>query len=84
MELTDYKIISDDLKYMTLHNYFSQEQTGVSNIEIWDYSFDDTTNNLKFSFSLDVAAANNPTLHDLSISGTVDTIVLERLGNFIN
>ena len=80
----DYKIIFDDLKFMTMYSSFNQGQTGVTNFEITDYSFDDTTNNLKFSFSLDVAGANNPTEHDISISGTVDTIVLEQLGNMIN
>lgn len=55
--------------------------TNASNtFTISDYSFDDTTNNLKFSFSMDIPAANNQTGNDINIGGTIDVIVFEKIG----
>lgn len=48
---------------------------------ISDYSFDDSTNNLKFSFEMDVPATNNNSGNDLSIEGTVDVIVFENVSS---
>jgi hypothetical protein len=77
---SEYAILSDDLKYIELDDdEYSQGDTGVSNVTITDYSFDDTTNNLKFSFTMDILGDNNETENDLSISGTVDVLVFEEV-----
>ncbi|WP_108869671.1 collagen-like protein [Aquimarina aquimarini] len=76
----DYSVISDDLKYFNINSTFDQSNMGVSNATITDYSFDETTNNLRCTFTMTVAGANNITGNDMTISGTVDVIVLENLG----
>ncbi len=76
---SEYAIFSDDLKYIELDDDYDATDTGVSNFTITNYNFDDTTNNLTFSFAMDVDGANNETENDLSISGTVDVIVFEEV-----
>ncbi len=80
VEFDGYAIVSsEDLKYFTISNDYDYDGTGVSNFSITDYSFDAVKNELKFSFTLDVAAANNTTGNDMTISGNVDVIVLENI-----
>ncbi|QKX07568.1 collagen-like protein [Aquimarina sp. TRL1] len=71
-----YYVVSNDNKYFEINNYFDSE---ITNLEITNYSFDETTNNLKFSFAFDVAAVDNSTRNDLKVSGVVDVFVLERI-----
>lgn len=87
ISFSDFAIFSDDLKYISLSDSYSgvlnntsRVNTGGSNtLVISDYSFDDTANNLKFSFTMDVPAVNSETGTDLSISGTVDVILFENV-----
>ena len=89
IEFSDFVVVSEDLRYISLSDSYSgpintNDKIGRSNVadtlSINEYSFDDTTNNLKFSFTMDIAAANNETGNDLTISGTVDVIVFENVG----
>ncbi|WP_025741043.1 hypothetical protein [Aquimarina pacifica] len=74
-----YAVTFEDFDYFTIDEEYESDDTGVSNVVVTNYSFDDETNNLTFSFSLDVAADNNDTENDLSISGEVNVIVLEQI-----
>ncbi|GAA4276908.1 hypothetical protein [Aquimarina mytili] len=80
LEVDDYAIISDDFKYVVIDDgEFSNTDAGVTNFVITNYSFNEDTHNLVFSFSFDVAGDSNETGNDLSISGEVDIIVLEEV-----
>lgn len=90
IEFSDFAIFSDDLKYISLSDSYSGSlnsssrvvsNSGANTISITDYNFDDTTNNLKFSFTMDVDGASSETGHDLSIEGTVDVIVFENVNS---
>lgn len=90
IEFSDFTIFSDDLKYISLSDSYSgalntNNRVGGNNVAntfaISDYSFDDTTNNLKFSFSMGIDETNSETGQDLSIEGTVDVIVFENIGS---
>ncbi len=78
--IDDYAIISDDFKFVVLDegNHESDDE-GVSNVSITNYSFNEETHNLVFSFSFDVVGDDNDTGNDLKISGEVDVIVLEEV-----
>ena len=80
IEIDDYAIISDDFKYIVIDDgEFSNSDVTVSNFSITNYSFDEETHNLVFSFSFDVAGDSNDTGNTLSVSGEVDVIVLEEV-----
>ncbi|WP_109435656.1 hypothetical protein [Aquimarina sp. AU119] len=80
LEVDDYAIISNDNKYFVIDDgEFSNTDMGVSNFSITNYSFNEETNNLVFSFSMDIASDSNETGNNLSISGEVDVIVLEEV-----
>ncbi len=91
IQFSDFAIFSDDLTYILLDDdYFGSINTNnrvsnnyglASTFTISDYSFDDTTNNLKFSFLMTVDGVNNETGNDLSIEGTVDIVVFENVGS---
>ncbi|WP_103866465.1 hypothetical protein [Aquimarina sp. I32.4] len=68
-------------KYFNISNNFPDTNTNITNVSITDYNFDETTNNLTFSFSFDVAGVANDTGNDLTITGKVDTIVFEGINN---
>lgn len=53
----------------------------ASTFTISDYSFNDPTNNLQFTFSMQIDGADNETGNDLTIEGTIDVIVFERLNS---
>ena len=72
-------IIGDDLKFFNYDEYWDYDDFGVSNAAITNYSFNDTTNELSFSYTLDVAGSENDTGNDLTISGEVNVIVLEEV-----
>ncbi|WP_025740571.1 hypothetical protein [Aquimarina pacifica] len=77
--LWNYLVVSSDYKYFIINDAFLNNGDGISNIEITDYSFDDETNQLIFSFSLQIAGDNNDTENDLFLSGEVDVIVFEEM-----
>lgn len=90
IEFSDFAIFSDDLTYILLGDQYSGSlgvngkvpNNNVPNtLSISDYSFDDTTNNLKFSFSMVVDSSNSETGHNLTIDGTVDVILFENAGS---
>ncbi|WP_308993105.1 hypothetical protein QLS71_008750 [Mariniflexile litorale] len=78
IEFNGFSIVSDDLKYFQLWGYYSSENSDVTNFSITNYSFNDTTNNLTYSFTMDIEE-DVATGNDLTVSGTVNVIVLERL-----
>lgn len=89
IEFSDFAIFADDLTYIELDDsYYGAQNVNnrvannyglASSFTISDYSFDDTTNNLKFSFAMTVDANNNETGNELRIEGTVDVIVFESI-----
>lgn len=74
-----FNLLFDDLKYLEFNNSFYGTDEGVSNVTVSDYSFDETTNNLKFSFTFEIDGESNSTTNDLSISGIVDVLVFEEI-----
>lgn len=52
---------------------------GIKNLSIINYSFNDETNNLKFSFSYSVDGDTNSTGKEITITGEVDVIVFKNL-----
>lgn len=91
IEFSQFAIFADDLSYITLYDsYYGSINTNnriatnygiATTFTITDYSFDDVTNNLKFSFAMQVDGANNETGNDLTIEGTVDIIAFENLNS---
>ncbi len=80
LNIENYSVISDDLKYFEIDEKFNIfKDKAISNISITNYSFNEETNHLIFSFSFDVAAAENDTGNDLSVSGEVDVILLKKI-----
>jgi hypothetical protein len=77
--LNSLSIISSDLKYFTLWNSWSSNDTAITNFTVPSYSYNDQTKNLKFTFSYTVAADSNDTRNDLTVTGSVDVIVLEEI-----
>ncbi|WP_298539472.1 hypothetical protein [uncultured Aquimarina sp.] len=77
--ITDYAIIGDDLSFFRFDDSFETDDTGVSNVSITNFNFNNETNAFTISFSFDVDAANNSTGNDLSVSGEVDVIVFEDI-----
>ncbi|TPN85958.1 hypothetical protein [Aquimarina algicola] len=65
--------------FFELNDYIWATNSRVVNFNVTDYTFDEATNALSFSFSMDVNGDYNQTGNDLSISGTVDVIVFERV-----
>ena len=51
----------------------------MSNLSITDYSYDSSTDELKFNFSFDIDADYNSTGFDLNYAGEVNLIVFERI-----
>ncbi len=76
--IENFAVVGDDLKYFVLSDSYDTTSPST-NIQITNYSFNDTTNELKFSFSFDVPALNNDSDHDLNVKGEVKVIVLEEI-----
>ena len=78
--IDDYAIISDDFKYVVLDEgeYFNDDDE-ISDFSITNYSFNEETHNLVFSFSFVVDGDSNDTGNELTISGDVDVTVLENI-----
>ncbi|MEP3208874.1 MAG: hypothetical protein ABJN95_06785 [Maribacter sp.] len=89
IQFSDFAIFSDDLTYISLDDsYYGAINTNnrVSNnygvattFTISEYSFDDTTNNLKFSFVMEIDGNNNETGNHLRVDGAVDIMVFENV-----
>lgn len=73
-------VITDDYKSFFISESVEWSADELENLSITDYSFDETTHNLKFKFSFTMNAADSNDLdYDLSVSCEVDVIVLERI-----
>lgn len=82
IEINDYAVIGEDNKYFVMTGGYTPLDVEVSDFEISDVTYDTTTNNLTFSYSLLASASVNDSGNDLNISGTVDVIVLEEIISF--
>lgn len=84
LHISRYSVVSEDLTHFEINNEkgYSNKGEGISNFSITNYSFNNETNNLIFSFSFNVGAAYNNTRKDLSVSGEVNMIVLKSITPF--
>ncbi|GLU42656.1 collagen-like protein [Allomuricauda sp. NBRC 101325] len=73
--LTSYPVIGEDNKYFVLTLFYP----ALQNLELTDLAFDEADNHLTYSFAFDVAAIDNATGNTLSVSGSVDVYVLEKI-----
>jgi hypothetical protein len=74
----------DNLTFFNFNGYFDNvegEDNNIPVVNVTEYSYDDTTKKLKFSFSYTVAADKNETKNILTVSGKVDVLVLEEEGD---
>lgn len=81
-EIYEYAVIADDLTYFEMDDYYGLYNAvsyGISNISVTNYSFNDTTNRLRFDYSFVVDGSNNDSDNELTITGTVDVNVLEDI-----
>ncbi len=78
MYINNLTIVSEDLKQFTLSSEFEDDGSGITN-----YSFDNTTNTLSFSYSFEDNGFENSTGELLNISGEVNVILLESIDQFI-
>lgn len=76
--IDNFAIIGDDLRYFTLSDIYDTSSTSA-NLQISNYSFNDTTNKLEFTFSFNVPASNNDSGNDMTVKGEVSVIVLEEI-----
>ncbi|UII80817.1 collagen-like protein [Flagellimonas sp. CMM7] len=79
IQINNYAVIGNDNKYFVLDDQFDNNGPGVTDFVLSDISFDTVTNNLQFSYSFTVDAANNDSNNELNISGNVDVFVLELI-----
>lgn len=82
LEIYNYAVIADDLSYFVMDDYHYPSDgtsSGITNLSITNYSFNDATNKLKFDFSFVVDGANNETGNQLTVRGAVDVNVLEEI-----
>ncbi|TAI46999.1 hypothetical protein [Flagellimonas allohymeniacidonis] len=81
IEINGYTVLGQDNKYFVIDDIHRLGDIGVTDFVLTDLVFDDETNHLTFSYSLNVDAENNDSENDLSISGEVDVIVFEEIGS---
>lgn len=79
VQINNYAVIGNDNKYFVLDDQYEDNGAGVTDFVLSDVSFDTVTNNLQFSYSFAVDAANNDSNNELNISGNVDVFVLELI-----
>lgn len=78
----DYKygVVGDDYKYFMLDETYESGGAGISEMVFTNLTFDPNAgNHLSFEYAFTVAAANNGSGNELSISGTVDINLLELI-----
>ncbi|WP_308993104.1 hypothetical protein QLS71_008755 [Mariniflexile litorale] len=81
IELWGFSVVSEDLKYFIFddeNSIYTSDDPGVTNFSITNYSFNDTTNRITYSFTMDIEE-DNTTGNSLTVSGTVNAIVLENI-----
>ncbi|WP_130735066.1 hypothetical protein [Flavobacterium sp. J27] len=76
--IENFAVVGDDLKYFVLSDSYNTTSTSA-NFQISNYTFNDATNELKFTFSFDVPASDNDSEHDMKVKGEVNVIVLEEI-----
>ncbi|WP_025740572.1 hypothetical protein [Aquimarina pacifica] len=75
--IDNYTIITEDLKYFLWSDIFESED--ITALNITNYSFNDETNHLIFSYSFSIAPANNKTGNELTVSGEVDVLLRDLI-----
>ena len=84
-DINEYAIISNNLTFHEINQTFKislpfdNNRTDIKNFNLTNYSFNDQTNNLIFSFSFIVSGDQNSTKNDLSVSGEVNVVILENI-----
>ncbi len=73
-----YPVISEDLTVLDITTFIGSDND-IENFNITNFNFNNETNVLTFSFTLDVPENRNSTGNELSVSGEVDVIVLREL-----
>ncbi|NHN24676.1 hypothetical protein FIA58_003220 [Flavobacterium jejuense] len=76
--IENFAVIGDDLKYFVLSDSYNTTSTSA-NFQILNYSFNDETNKLEFTFSFDVPASDNDSGNDMTVKGEVSVVVLEEI-----
>ena len=76
--ITELPIIAEDLTFFNLSNFENNENI-LEDVEITDFSFDEETNRVQYSFSLTIPAGENTSTHDVFINGVVDVTVLNQI-----
>jgi len=79
VEINENVLIFDDLSFITFTESYSIDSTVASNFTISNYSFDQETNQLIFSFDIDADVSSNDLFNSLYISGEVNTYVFEDI-----
>ncbi len=83
IKFNDFLVVFDDLTYRNFNGEYDSPHDPFDNGvvgKVTNYTFDRTTNNLKFSFSMFVDG-NLRDSNDLNISGTVDVILFEKVND---
>ncbi|UXP31821.1 hypothetical protein N6H18_15850 [Reichenbachiella agarivorans] len=76
-------VLTSDFKVFSLYidnSFYTDKLGSLSGASITDYSYDESTGNVKFKFSFEVLADDNSTGYPLKISGEVNAIVFENIG----
>ncbi|WP_025741041.1 collagen-like protein [Aquimarina pacifica] len=77
--LYQYDLVFDDLKFINFNDSFQSDGINVSNFEISDYSFDEETNAVTFTFSTDIDVSGDDRLTSLSMAVVVDAVAAESI-----
>ena len=78
-DINNYPLVLDDLSYFNIRGNYYKSSSETSNFSITNYTFDEATNNLSFSFSFDIDGSDNDTGNDLIVSGEVNVIVFKNI-----
>ncbi len=81
LQIAGLNIVAEDLAFFIINDTFDTAgdpaMTGIPDVSITNYSFNNETNQLAFSFSFNISGSNNSTGKDLAVSGEVDVLVLQ-------
>lgn len=66
-------------KFGVVEMTFKEQDQIIYHLQITNYSFNDVTNELKFTFSVTVHGANNDSDNDMTLAGNVNVAVLEEI-----
>lgn len=78
--IENYAVVSEDFTFFDVTNTINVvDDNTVNNAVVTNFSFNEETNALTFSFTADIPAELNTTGNDISVSGEVDVIVLKEI-----